>query len=47
MPYTKCSTDGKSGIKWGSSGKCYTGKGAKSKATKQMKAIRASGWKKK
>lgn len=33
------------GYKWGKSGKTYYGKGAKKKATKQGKAIRASGWK--
>lgn len=31
------------GYKWGKSGKTYYGKGAKSKATKQGKAVRASG----
>lgn len=44
MPIKKCSSGGKSGYKWGGSGKCYTGKGGKSKAKKQMKAIYASGY---
>jgi hypothetical protein len=30
------------GYKWGSSGKLYRGKGAKAKAAKQGRAIRAS-----
>lgn len=42
MPFKKCSSNGKSGTKYGGSGKCYTGSGAKPKAIKQMKAIRAS-----
>ena len=36
---------GKSGYKWGKSGKLYKGKGAKAKANKQMRAIFANGWK--
>ena len=40
MPLMKCKTPkGKSGTKYGKSGKCYT---QKSKAVKQMKAIKAS-----
>ena len=40
MPMMKCKTSqGKSGTKYGNSGKCYT---QKSKAVKQMKAIKAS-----
>ena len=35
----------KGGYKWGKSGKTYYGKGAKAKAKKQGRAIRASGWK--
>lgn len=34
----------KGGYKWGKSGKVYRGKGAKAKATRQGRAIRASGW---
>jgi hypothetical protein len=33
------------GYKWGKSGKTYYGKGAKKKAAKQGRAIRASGYK--
>lgn len=33
------------GYQWGSSGKVYHGKDAKSKAEAQGKAIRQSGWK--
>ena len=39
MPLKKC---GKSGTKYGNSGKCYEGKGGKAKAVQQMKAIKAS-----
>ena len=39
MPVKKC---GKSGKKYGSKGKCYTGKGAKKKATKQGRAVKRS-----
>jgi len=42
MPVKKCKSGGKSGRKYGSSGKCYTGKGAKKKAGRQGKAIKAS-----
>ena len=35
MPVHKCTIDGKSGYKWGSSGKCYTGPNAESKALAQ------------
>lgn len=42
MPIQKCSDKGKSGLKWGSSGKCYTAKNAREKALKQMRAIEAS-----
>lgn len=39
MPLKKCNNDGKSGWKWGDSGKCYTGPGAKKAAIKQGVAI--------
>lgn len=42
MPFMRCSVGGKSGWKWGNSGKCYTGSDAKAKATEQMKAIKSS-----
>jgi hypothetical protein len=35
MPLTKCTSNGKSGWKWGDAGHCYTGPGAKKKAIKQ------------
>ena len=41
MPVKPCSKNGKSGYKWGDSGKCYTGPGAREKAIKQGKAIKA------
>lgn len=42
MPVKRCQKDGKSGFKYGDSGKCYTGKGARAKAEKQGRAIEAS-----
>jgi hypothetical protein len=39
MPVQKCTKDGKSGFKYGSTGTCYTGKEAKQKAIKQGLAI--------
>ena len=39
MPLKKCSNEGKSGWKWGDSGHCYTGPGAKKAAIKQGVAI--------
>jgi len=42
MPIKKCQSGGKSGFKYGDSGKCYTGKGARAKAAKQAAAIKAS-----
>lgn len=39
MPLKQCSSDGKSGWKWGDQGHCYTGPGAKKKAIKQGVAI--------
>lgn len=44
MPVKKV---GKSGYKWGKSGKIYHGKNAKEKAERQAKAIYASGYKEK
>jgi hypothetical protein len=37
-----CTADGKSGYKWGNSGKCYTGPDAKTKAALQGRAIEAN-----
>lgn len=42
MPLTRCSSDGKSGWKWGQSGKCYTGPGARTKALRQAAAIHSN-----
>ena len=42
MPFKTCSSGGKTGVKYGDSGKCYTGKGARKKAGKQAAAIKAS-----
>lgn len=42
MPIKRCTKNGKSGWKYGDSGKCYTGKGAKARAKRQMRAIKAS-----
>lgn len=42
MPVKKCQNEGKSGMKYGDSGKCYTGKDAKQKAAKQGRAIEIS-----
>jgi len=38
MPVKPCKSNGKSGKKYGTSGKCYTGKSATSKAAKQDRA---------
>lgn len=42
MPIKRCQKNSKKGYKWGSEGKCYVGPGAKEKALKQMRAIKAS-----
>lgn len=42
MPIKSCTSKGKSGKKYGESGKCYTGKGAQAKAEKQRTAIKIS-----
>jgi len=42
MPLKKCTSNGKSGYKWGDSGKCYTGPNAKNQALKQGRAIEAN-----
>lgn len=44
MPLQRCQTNGIAGWKWGRSGKCYTGAGAKKKALRQAAAIRAGGF---
>jgi hypothetical protein len=45
MPVKKCVVNGKTGYKWGNTGKCYTGKGAKPKAARQGRAAYANGYK--
>ena len=42
MPLMRCTKDGESGWKFGESGHCYTGEGAKEKAAKQGQAIEIS-----
>lgn len=42
MPVKPCKDSGKSGKKYGDSGKCYTGKDAEAKAKRQGRAIKAN-----
>lgn len=42
MPVRSCASKGKSGHKYGSSGKCYTGSASRSKAATQGRAIKAN-----
>ena len=42
MPVQKVMKNGKTGYRWGKTGKVYTGKDAKQRATKQGKAIKAN-----
>ena len=42
MPLKKCQSKRKKGYKWGRSGKCYTGRSAKTKAKRQGRAISLS-----
>lgn len=42
MPTKPCKRKGKSGLKFGDSGKCYTGKDKKSKVARQRRAIKSS-----
>jgi len=44
MPLQRCQVGERSGWRWGKSGKCYVGSGAKAKAAKQGAAIKASGF---
>ena len=46
MPIMRCTKNGKSGYKYGASGHCYTGAGARAKAAKQGKAIKSKKGKK-
>ncbi len=41
MPLKRCTEKGKSGWKWGDSGKCYIGEGGRAKALAQGQAIEA------
>ena len=45
MPVKRCTKNGKPGWKYGSSGRCYTGKDAKQKAHVQGYAIEKNGYK--
>lgn len=42
MPKMQCTKGGKSGIKYGESGACYTGEGKEAKMDAQRRAIEAS-----
>ncbi len=42
MPAKRCTVNSKGGWKWGDSGKCYTGPGAKNKALRQGRAIKVN-----
>ena len=44
MPVMRCMKNGKPGWKWGQSGTCYTGPGAKGKAEAQGRAAYAAGY---
>ena len=44
MPVKPCRKNGKPGYKWGDRGKCYTGRGAKARASKQGRAAYANGY---
>lgn len=42
MPVQRCTINGKTGFKWGNSGKCFVGREGRSKARRQGRAISAS-----
>ncbi len=42
MPVMKTTKNGKTGYRWGKSGKVYTGKDAKKKAEAQGRAVKAN-----
>ena len=44
MPFKACTRNGKRGVKYGKRGKCYTGRGAKARAQRQLRAMRANGY---
>ncbi len=45
MPVRKVTKQGKTGYQWGTSGKIFTGPGAKNKAAAQGRAVYAAGYK--
>ncbi len=42
MPIKRCQKSGKSGWKFGDSGKCFTGPGGRNKALRQGRAIKSN-----
>lgn len=44
MPVERCQTMGRQGFRWGKSGFCYTGAGARQKAERQGVAVRLGGY---
>jgi hypothetical protein len=44
MPVKRCTKNGRAGYKWGDRGTCYTGTGAKARATAQGRAAYANGY---
>lgn len=42
MPVKRCQKNGKSGHKFGDSGKCFTGKRSQTKAARQGQAVKSS-----
>ena len=47
MPVRKVTRQGKTGYQWGTSGKVYTGPGARNKAAAQGRAAYAAGYRSK
>ena len=47
MPVRKVTRQGRTGYQWGTSGKVYTGSGARSRAAAQGRAAYAAGYRKK
>ena len=44
MPVERCQYNNRDGFRWGKTGFCYTGQGARAKAERQGAAIRAGGY---
>jgi hypothetical protein len=42
MPLKRCQKDKKPGWKWGDTGRCFVGRGARAKALRQGRAIEVS-----